>query len=138
MRCQKKSRAMKSNFKNIDNISMEELVNQMICSPDDYKNLKVFLHRRKYTNSRPDNYFLMVTPKVFGKVEVLDLTVDGNFIIVEFFDCAMQEIGIIHINIYDDKPSALFICWQDVKKMVLDETISSYYDDNYLLEFDYD
>ena len=128
---------MKSSFTNSEDISLEELVNQMSCSPDDYKNLQIFLHRRRDANSRPDNCYLMVTPQVFGKVEVLDLTVEDNFIIIEFLDCAMQEVGIIHINIDDDKPSELFICWQDVKKMVLDEAISSYCDNN-LLEFDYD
>ena len=128
---------MKSSYTNSEDISMKELVNQMSCFSDDYKNLQIFLHRRRDTNSRPDSCYLMVTPKVFGKVEVLDLTIEGNYIIVEFLDCAMQEVGIIHIKIDDDKPSALFICWQDVKKMVLDETISSYCDNN-LLEFDYD
>lgn len=137
MRCQKKSRAMKSNFKNTDNNSMEELVNQMSFSPDDYMNLQIFLHRKRDINSRPNNYFLMVTPKVFGKVEVLDLTIEGNFINIEFLDCAMQEHGNIWINISDEKPSSFFICWQDVRKMVLDETISSYCDKD-LLEFDYE
>lgn len=116
---------------------IQELINLFERYPYKFEHLKVFLCRRKDANSRPDNFFLMVTQRVFGKVEVLDLTVDGNFINIEFLDCAMQEVGIIHINIDDDKPNTLFICWQDVKKMVLDEAISNYCDNN-LLEFDYD
>ena len=114
---------------------IQELINQFDSSPDKFKHLQVFLHRERGTDSRPDNFFLMVTPYVFGKVEALDLKVEGNFINIEFLDCTIQEAGIVRINIDDDKPSVLFICWQDLRKMVLDETQTISNLD--LLEFDF-
>lgn len=118
-----------------NNRPLEELVAKMSSSPEKYKQLQVFLHRKREDNYTPDKEFLMVTPSVFGKVEVLDLTVEGNFINIEFLDCVMQEHGNIWINISDEKPSVSFICWQDVKKMVLNETLPSSNDE--LLDFEF-
>ena len=126
------------NNHHIDNQdTVQELINLIGSSPDQFKHLQVFLHRERQGDFKTDNKFLMVTPRVFGKVEMLDLKVEGDYIIVDFMDCAMQEVGNVRINISDDKPSVLFICWQDVRKIVFDETISSYCD-NDLLEFDYE
>ena len=112
------------------------LIERISSSPDDFRHLQVFLHRERDTDSRPDYFFLMVSPRVFGKVELLDLTVEGDNIIVEFLDCAMQEVGNVRINISEEKPKVLFICWQDIRKMVLDESASMSCTDE-LLEFDF-
>jgi hypothetical protein len=123
--------------KSIDSeCNTQGLVERITNFPDKFKHLQVFLHRERDTDIRPDDYFLMVTPQVFGIVKVLDLKVEGNFINIEFLDCTMQEVGSIKIDIHDARPTIFFICWQDVKKMVLGETISSYCN-NDLLEFDY-
>lgn len=114
---------------------IQELINLFERYPYKFEHLKVFLRRRRDANSRPDNFFLMVTPRVFGKVEVLDLTVEDNFIIIEFLDCAIQEVGIVRLNIVDDMPNTLFIRWQDVKKMVLDEPLASSNEE--LLDFEF-
>lgn len=117
--------------------NVQGLIERISSNPDDFEHLQVFLHRERGKDIRPDDYFLMVSSRVFGKVKVLDLEVEGNFIGVEFLDCTMQQVGNIKIDIHDARPTIFFICWQDVKKMVLDETISSYCN-NDLLEFDYD
>jgi hypothetical protein len=114
---------------------IQGLIERISSNPDKYMHLQVFLHRERDTDSRPDNYFLMVSPRVFGKVKVLDLEVEGNFINIEFLDCAMQEVGNVRINISEEKPKVLFICWQDIRKMVLDETVTL--DKDELLEFDF-
>ena len=119
-----------------DDDKIQELISLFESSKDKFKHLQVFLHRFRDTDIRPDDYFLMVTPNVLGKVKVLDLKVENNFINIEFLDCTIQEAGIVRINIDDDKPSVLFICWQDIRKMVLDETQTISNLD--LLEFDYD
>ncbi|MCA1756271.1 MAG: hypothetical protein LC649_02290 [Bacteroidales bacterium] len=126
---------MTVNNSHIDNDKTQELISLLESCPDKYKNLQVFLHRERDNDSRPDNYFLMVSPRVFGKVEVLDLTVEGKYIILEFFDCTMQEVGNIRLKIDDDKPQVLFICWQDIRKMVLNESLTISNDG--LLEFDF-
>lgn len=116
-------------------VPIHGLIERISNNPDKFKHLQVFLHRERDTDSRHDDYFLMVSPRVFGKVKILDLNVEGNFINIEFLDCTMQEVGNIRISINDEKPQVLFICWQDVRKMVLDETQTSGNDE--LLEFDF-
>lgn len=117
------------------NEEVQSLIERIESSPLEYKHLQVFLHREKDNDSRPDNYFLMVSPRVFGKIEVLDLKVEGDYIDIEFLDCAMQEVGNISIKIDDEKSQVLFVSWQDVRKMVLDETLTIGNDE--LLEFDF-
>ena len=112
---------MKETNNQISDGKVQDLIHLIESSPSNFKHLQVFLHRERGTKSRPDNFFLMVTPRVFGKVEVLDLNVEGDYIIVEFLDCTLQEVGNIRININDEKPSTLFICWQDIMKMVLND-----------------
>lgn len=117
------------------NDKTQELIDLFETYPDKYKHLQVFLHRERDTGVRPDNYFLMVSPRVFGKVEVLDLTVEDDNINIEFLDCTIKEVGNIRINIDDDKPQVLFICWRDIREMVLDGTLTL--DKDELLEFDF-
>ena len=124
-------------YKNhIDDYNFQELINLIESSPKNIDPLQIFLHQERDSDSRPDNEFLMVTPRVFGKVNVLNLTVEGDYVIVEFLDCAMQEVGNVRISIIDESPTVLFICWQDIKKIVLDENTTSYSDEG-LLEFDF-
>lgn len=91
-------------------------------SPDNYKHLQVFLHRERPDNYQQDYEFLMVSPKVFGKVRILNIGVEADSIILEFKDCSTQLIGNVKIDIHDASPATFFICWQDIRKMVLDET----------------
>jgi hypothetical protein len=136
MKCQKKSRTVKNHFKDTDDISLEELVNQISCAPNDYKNLQIFLHWDRKINYHSETEFLMVTPTCFGKVKISNLSVENNSIIIEFVDCQNQEIGIAHVNIYEEKPSVLFICWQDIRSM-FESTEKTSLDNSELLEFDY-
>jgi hypothetical protein len=113
---------MIENNNHITNDKIQELCDLMESFPEDYKHLQVFLHRERDTDSRPDDYFLMVTPRVFGKVKVLDLTVEGDYIFVKLLDCFTKHVGSVKIDIHDASPATFFICWQDVRKMMLDET----------------
>ena len=49
--------------------------------------------------------------KTFGLVKVLDLNIDGDYVIIEFLDCAMQQVGNVRIDIQYASPQTLFICW---------------------------
>jgi hypothetical protein len=116
--------------------SVEKLINRLAISPDTYSHLQVFLHRVIEKKCQYDYEFLMVTPTRFGKVEVLNLNVEGDFIIIEFRDCALGKTGEVRININDTNPKMLFICWQDITKMVKGVNKPSYCSDE-LLELDY-
>lgn len=136
MKCQKKSKTMKNNYKDTDDISIEELVHHMSNAPDDYKNLQIFLHWEKEINYHSKNEFLMVTPTCFGKVKLSNLSVESNSIIIEFVDCQTRETGFVRAKIYEEKPSVLFICWHDIRS-IFDSSKKTSIGNSELLEFDF-
>ena len=78
----------------------------------------------------------MVTPSVFGLVVVKDLTYVNGIINVEFLDCVTMQVGNVQININDERPNVLFICFEDIKSIVLTDS-KKVVDDSGLLEFEY-
>lgn len=116
--------------------SLEELVAIMSSSPEKYAQLQVFLHRKREVNYTSDKEFLMVSPTTFGKILVQDLTVDDPFIIVQFLDCTSREVGLVRININEEKPCVLFVNWKDLRKMILQERRKTQ-DIDELLELEY-
>ena len=121
---------------NSEDISMEELVNQMSCNPYDYKNLQIFLHWDREINYQTETEYLMVTPSCFGKVRISNLSVENNSVVIDYVDCQTQEVGSAHVKIYEKKPSILFINWNDIKGM-FDSTKKSSIDNSELLDFNY-
>ena len=119
-----------------DNIEVQGLIDLMENSPDNYKHLQMFLHRERPDYSQQDYEFLMVSPKVFGKVRILNVSVEDDSVTLEFKDCKTQQVGNVRIDINDSSPQTFFICWQDIKKMILDETRSMCGNDEFL-DFDY-
>jgi hypothetical protein len=129
---------MKFNIKNNNQLSPdnEEFLDALTPFSEKCPKLQVFLHRERENFNTSDYEFLMVTPTTFGKVEVKDIYVEEPNIIIEFRDCAADLTGSVRINVYDPSPKALFISWQDVKLMVM-EDIHNNINDPDLLEFDY-
>ena len=127
---------MAVNNNNIYTDNFHGLKDLIEYSPDNYKHLQVFHHRDGMSNCSMDQEYLMISNNVFRKVIVLNLTVEGDYINIEFLDCTMQEVRNVRISLIDDKPSILFVCWQDIRKIVLAENTTSYSDDG-LLEFDF-
>lgn len=123
------------NFPNKKLMLIQDLINQIGSSPERYRHLQIFLHREG--NDCKTNYdFLMVSPSVFGKVELKDIQLEDNYIRLEFWDYAMQKTGNVRININEEKPSILFVCWKDIRKMVIaDKNISTHSSE--LLDFDF-
>ena len=119
-----------------DDDKVQDLINQMDSFPENYGHLQIFLSRDGMPHCFHDNEFLMITPRTFGKVKVLDLNVEGDYINIEFFDCCTQQIGNVRIDIHDASPRTFFICWQDIKNMVLDDVTTKYSNDE-LLDFDF-
>jgi len=119
-----------------DDIQIQELINQMICAPDEFKHLQIFLHRDRLIDYQLENEYLMVTPKCFGKVEITDLYVQDDVISIEFVDCATNNMGYVHLNIHDKRPNTIFVNWNDLKSLV-GSGICSSFDNSGLLEFDY-
>lgn len=78
----------------------------------------------------------MVTPSVFGLVVVNGLTYENGIVIVEFLDCVTMQVGNVRIGINDERFSVLFICFEDIRRIVLTDS-KKVVDDSGLLEFEY-
>ncbi len=108
-------------MKNTDDINdskLQDLINQMTNTPDQFNHLQIFMSRTGKIDYPKANEFLMVTPSTFGKVKILDLNVENDIINIKFLDCGAKAVGSVGVDINDDKASVLFICWSDVKDMV--------------------
>ena len=77
--------------------SAEELISRMSKSPEEYKQIQVFLHREGENHSKTDYKFLMVTTNSFGKVELQNLNVEDNYVVLEFLDCIRKARLSDHI-----------------------------------------
>jgi len=99
-----------------------------------YSHMQVFLHRN--FKCQIGSKFLMVTPSVFGLVVVKDLRYKSGIVIVEYLDCVTQQVGNVRININDERPCVLFICFEDIRSIVLTDN-KKVDDDAGLLEFEY-
>ena len=113
--------------------TLEEL-GEGLTTDGKFSHLQVFLHRN--FKCHIGSKFLMVTPSVFGLVVVKDLTYENGIVIVEYLDCVTQQVGNVRININDERCSVLFICYEDIKSIVLTDS-KKVDDDSVLLEFDY-
>jgi hypothetical protein len=69
-------------------------------------------------------------------VVVKDLTYENGIVIIEFLDCVTERVGNVRIDINDERPNALFICFDDIKNIVLTDS-KKVDDDSGLLEFEY-
>ena len=115
---------------------VQGLIDHIDSSPENFEHLQVFLHRERQSDCQPDLEFLMVTPTSFGKIELLNVSVEANYVILEIKDCLTQLVGNVRIDISDASPKTFFIRWQDIKQMVLADIATNYSDDE-ILEFDF-
>ena len=65
----------------------EEFLDSISPFAENCPQLQVFLHREREGKCPTDTEFLMITANTFGKVEVLDISVEEPDIIIEFLDC---------------------------------------------------
>ena len=99
-----------------------------------YSHLQIFLHRN--FKNKIGKKFLMVSPSSFGLVVVKDLKYENGYVIVQICDCVTGQVGNVRINIYDERQNVLFICFEDIKSIVLMDN-KKVVDDSGLLEFEY-
>jgi hypothetical protein len=113
--------------------TLEELC-EGLTTDGKYSHMRMFLHRNFHC--KIGSKFLMVTSSVFGVVVLRDLTYENGFVIVQIYDCVTQQVGNVRIDINDERPNALFICFEDIKSIVLTDN-KKVVDDSGLLEFEY-
>ena len=60
----------------------------------------------------------MISYESFGKVKLLDLFCDEDFIELKILDCTTNKEGIVRVSIRDANPKVLFIHWKDIEGFV--------------------
>ncbi len=108
----------------------------MSRNSDKFNNLQVFLHSPREKRVKSDYEFLMVTPLGFFKVKLQNLNVEDYYIILELLDCTTNQVFNVKVDIKNNNQRILFLNWQDIKKMVVDE-MQAEINPHDLLDFDY-
>ena len=101
-----------------------------------YQGLQDLFQIEAHDSSILNQEYLLVTPNKYCKVKVLELEVNGDSIIIEFIECTTLLTMNVRVDAGEVNPLVLFICWNDVKRMVVNEDLTSTSSDE-LLEFDF-
>lgn len=110
-----------------------ELFAELINS-NQYEHLRLIMHRNN--NREFGQIYLYVSQDAFGKVKLVDLNFVDNHIYIELQDCATKMFIHLSIDIADKEFKFLLISWQDIRKIVMDESQSKFSNQD-LLEFEY-
>ncbi len=87
-----------------------------------YKNLQIFLYRN------PDKLglglgqkYLVVNPDGFGVLRLISVDYKSGIIQLVLINEFTDEPNEIFMDINDEHPENIFVCWEDLKNMVLDD-----------------
>ena len=114
--------------------SLDELC-EGLTSNGKFSHLQVFLYRIGSTHKIGQEY-LYVSKDAFAKVKLVDLDFVDNHIYIGLQDCSTKMFIHQSIDVADKEFKFLLISWQDLRKMVMDESQSKFNNQD-LLEFDY-
>ena len=113
--------------------TIDELCEKQLISGK-YDHLQIILS--KNNNHDFGQEYLYISQDAFGKVKLVDLDFVDNHIYIELQDCTTKMFIHQSIDVADKEFKFLLISWQDIRKMVLDESHSKFIDQD-LLEFEY-
>mgnify|MGYP000952679228 CR=1 FL=1 len=116
--------------------TFDELIDDMEEHPDRYKHLQIFLTRECF-NGLPEfgEKFLAVSRDEFVLYRLDAVDYQNGSIILSLTEASTNQSMIYTLNIYDEKPSHIFIRWKDIEDMMCaDSTCCDTNDD--LLELD--
>jgi hypothetical protein len=99
-----------------------------------YEHLQIIMSRNN--NHEFGQEYLYVSTSAFGKVKLVDIDLIDNHLYIELQDCNNGLYLHNSINIDDKEFKFLLISWQDIRKMVMDESQSKFNNQD-LLEFEY-
>lgn len=107
---------------NTNDNNIQDLINQMTKSPENYLHLQVFLHR-EHTILEPvfGRKFLFMSPNSFGLVKVNNLITEGNSIYMILEDAFTHQVAPFKIDVNDKSFKFLLIAWEDVLDIVHQE-----------------
>ena len=102
-----------------------------------YDHLRIFLTKEKKLPFARD--FLLVTKSGFHKVVLkdIDYNEETGVICLVLQDSESGEIKNLNLDIQDRNFKCIFVDWQDIKQLVLEESLSNGAVDDELLDFEF-
>ena len=101
-----------------------DLINQM--QEGKYKHLQIFLSRNQSNLGLGfGQKYLVVNPDGFGLYELNCVDYNAGILQMLFTKPATGNTAEINLDINDEHPAYIFICWKDIRDMVYDEIPSS-------------
>ena len=89
-----------------------------------YKNLQIMLYRNHPglgLGLGLGQQYLVVNPDGFGVYKLLDINYCEGVLKMGLTESLTGEPFEINLNVNDEHPEYIFICWEDIKNMVLDD-----------------
>jgi hypothetical protein len=118
--------------------SLDELLNDMQNQSGKYKHLQI-VHYRNINSLKLGlgQKYLVVNNVGFGVYQLNEVDYCDGIIKMFFTNSSTGEQAEISLDINDEHPQVLLICWKDIKQMVFNEYVRDVVDDE-LLEFDFE
>ena len=116
--------------------NLDELVHDMEIHPYQYQHLKIFLRRESNTGI-PEfgEQYLAVSHDGFALYRLDSVDYHYGTIILSLTEQSTNQPVKFLVDINNTQPSCLFIRWQDIWNLVLDDILRSNVDDIDLIEF---
>jgi hypothetical protein len=115
------------------NVTEEEFLEGLLPNGE-YSHLRLILS--KTNNCQFGKKYLMVTQTGFGIVKLCDIDYSDNEIQIYLQDISSGIIQHFSIDVNDNVFRFFLLAWDDIRKMVLDDT-NCKPDDDKLLDFDF-
>ncbi|MDT8401909.1 MAG: hypothetical protein RQ743_09450 [Bacteroidales bacterium] len=112
------------------------LINQM--QEGKYKHLQIFLSRDQSNLGLGfGQKYLVVNPDGFGLYELNCVDYNDGILQILFSNPATGNTAEINLDVKDEHPAYIFICWKNIRDMVYDEITNCCAGED-LLELDYE
>ena len=116
--------------------NIAELIDQMETGR--YKHLQIFLrHNQSNLGLGMEQEYLMVSRDDFGVYRLVSVDYSEGIVQLVLSNPITGEPSEINLDVHDEHPAYIFICWNDIKNLVYAEMTSDYAGED-LLELDTD
>lgn len=111
---------MEKTINNTYPANIAELIDQM--QEGKYKNLQIMLYRNHTSLGLGlGQQYLVANRDGFGVYRLINVDYNNGIINMVLTNSLTDEPFKINLNVNDQHPEYIFICWEDIKNMVLDD-----------------
>lgn len=97
-----------------------------------YKHLQIFLYRNQSSLGLGlGQKYLVVNPDGFAVLRLVSVNYEGGIIQLALINEFTGEPNEIFMDINEEHPQNLFVCWEDLKNMVLDDIAYHFTEEDY-------